>query len=205
MGTVEQLGPRAGPLRAFFVQPLAVGGLSPAARLDPWRQSERRCPSTRVSSRQGRQPSTALHRASVSPDPRGASQHPLTTFFLPRKVQNKLGAGSDCGRRPRAAGLYAWHCLRERPRRRGPQEDGDGADGAGWAGLRPRLLLQAGRRGAAAAADRGRGRALAGKDVPGRRGWPRGGRYLLFGALRTRPAAFVFFLAKSPSKGSTEA
>lgn len=27
----------------------------------------------------------------------------------------------------------------------------------------------------------------------------------MFGALRTRPAVFVFFLAKSPSKGSTEA
>lgn len=83
-------------------------------------------------------PNAALHRASVSPGPRGTSQRPLTTFFLPGKVQNNLGAGSGYWRRPRAAGLYAWHCLREKPRRRGPQEDGDGAGGAGRAGLRPR-------------------------------------------------------------------
>lgn len=74
-----------------------------------------------------------------------------------------MGAGSRCGRRPRTAGLYAWHCLRERPRRRGPQEDGDGAGGAGRAGLRPRprrassSRLAAGTHGGGPAAGRGSG------------------------------------------------
>lgn len=163
---------------------------------------------------QGGQPHAALHRASVSPDPRGTDQHQLTTFFLLRKLQNNLGAGSVCGRRPQAAGLYAWHCLRERPRRRGPQEDGDGAGGAGRAGLRPRprsassSRLAAGTQGGGGVAGRGSGPrdGTLGKGSPGPGGGGRaGGRYLLFGALRTRPAAFVFFLAKSPSKGSTEA
>lgn len=75
---------------------------------------------------------------------------------------------------------------------------------------RGRHLLQAGRPGARRTAlGTRRGRGQSGGAGPSWLGTARGGggwgRYLLFGALRTRLAVFVFFLVKSPSKGSTEA
>lgn len=59
-------------------------------------------------------------------------------FSCPEKSRTTWERGAAAGGDPERLALYAWHCLRERPRRRGPREDGDGAGGAGRAGLRPR-------------------------------------------------------------------
>jgi hypothetical protein len=118
---------------------------------------------------------------------------PADNFSPARRSPEPLEEGAGSRR-----ALYAWHCLRRREAR--PREDGDAR--AGRAGPAP----PPGRPPASAEQRRGRGAA---RDIRAGPAWPAGrrtgGRYLLFGALRTRPAAFVFFLAKSPSKGSTEA
>lgn len=59
-------------------------------------------------------------------------------FSCPKKSRTTWEPGAAAGGDPERLALYAWHCLRERPRRRGPREDGDGAGGAGRAGLRRR-------------------------------------------------------------------
>lgn len=206
-------GPRQGLRAPSLSRPLGVGVLSPAAgevRPTHPRQAEVRASGPTLLCTEPQFPWT--HG--------GTGRRPMTTFFLPGKVQNNLGAGSGCGRRPRAAGavrvaLFTREAEEARPAGRWRRR-GRGRPGGAAAAAPARLLLQAGRRGARPRPGCGPGVGAAG----GRSGWgatpgagpgggrPRGGwggRYLLFGALRTRPAAFVFFLAKSPSKGSTEA
>lgn len=93
VGTVEEWGPRAGPLHAFFVQPQAVGVLSLAAGLDPWRQSERRRPPPPREQPSGQ---ATLHCSAPSlsfPGPKRHRPTPTDNFSLARKSPEQVGGG----------------------------------------------------------------------------------------------------------------